>query len=324
MSRRRPRADYYPQRMHAAPPNLVGGLVAGLVCGAAVLAISHYLPRVPVMVPLVIVTLVGLPPVFRGTLRSGVAVDDDGLTEHYPLGWRRRLPWSQVTELGQSPDSATLLAGTRRLTLDAGLCDWRALAERCREQLEPGAGPAPEAASVAPDEVAEWLGLSPGEEFVSRVPARAAVVGSLWLVALVVGLAWPAVHGGHPYWGPLLTIAILSWRPGRWRRSVREARADAQGLRFRVPSGWRDVGWDDLLEVRDNSEPRVVQTRRGEFWLTSDLPGRDRLLAAMRRAIEAREHGAALPRLAASAPDAALSRVTDTPPDAERGLSEVP
>ena len=317
----RPTPTYYPQRIHSWPPHFSRGLAFLLAGMVAALVVSFSLPDAVYLLWLATCLVVGLTALYRGTPRTGIAIDSEGLTECYPLGWRRRLLWSMVTGFDVSPTSATLVAGRRRVTYDSSLCDWRALAERCRAALDPASEPAPEPEPVAPDRVAEWLAMAPGESFITRVSTRARAMLAVSIGLMLAALGWwGAIRGESPL-GLMLLVFFLNLRPGLRRRSVSAVRADGDGLDFRVPSGWRQVAWADLLEVGETSEPTVVQTRQGEFWLPSDLPQRDRLLTALRRALEARARGERLPGRMTDVPEGALSLSRGQVPGEDRGLS---
>ncbi len=277
----------------------------------------------PVFLP--IGTFLLLAAAQRHFVGIGLAIDQRGITEWHELGWRRLCTWSEVTHTEADARHLTLHTARRTIRLDAGLCDWRGAADLCRRYLHlEQAEPPPPAASVDEQQVAGWLGLP--TDGVLRLRVRPVTWSSMLGPALGL-LVFAALLSRHPNarasWYVLPVVWLAScWRPGFRRHWVRQVVADARRLRFRTLRGWREVGWGDLLALATDGTDRIVATRHGEFWLPESLAERERLIKAIEAAIDAQNHGQSLPRLA-EVPDAALSRVTDTPPDAERGLSEV-
>ncbi|MBI5831661.1 MAG: hypothetical protein HZB16_05025 [Armatimonadetes bacterium] len=112
---------------------------------------------------------------------------------------------------------------------------------------------------------------------------------------------------------------VIGGRRHRHRR-VREVRATADGLEAHSGAGWQRYAWGGLKSLRRIGVFWVVTSTDGDLWLPPGLAHRERLLHAIRQAIEARQAGFSLPRMSGEVPAAALSRAALSV-DAERGLS---
>lgn len=268
-------------------------------------------------------TLALLPSVLRGRLRAGVRSDARGLRECYPLGLGRRLDWDALVGVDLREDGATVHGPGRDIELAPPLADWLLLATQCAR----AAGVVDGGAAVLelpPGEVATWLHLPADGELVCRSRHHRLHGWRLlagWTCVSLVGLSLGPVLAL-----PLLLAAVVGWwfggRLGRRRgQRVDEVRATGTELEVHSDTGWHRYAWGGLRQLTTLYEFRVVSTPDGDLWLPPDLTDRDRLLFAMRQAIDARQQGQALPRLTAGVPETALSLARSGTTEADRGLS---
>ena len=271
---------------------------------------------------LVAATYLSFPSLVRGAARAGITTDDEGLTEWYPLFYRRRLRWADITEVVASDFRAVLTHPRGHVVLEPPLADWAQIAGRAQRHLgeEPTAQAHEEdVLALPPEEVATWLGIERDGELrcESRFHRR-------WLWWLVM----PFIAVGVALFTSLFLVVLalvygsgLAAVSGRRRdRRVHEVRATATSLELRSDEGWRTVAWGSIKELRKVGLFQVVHTTDGDLWLPPRLTNAERLLAAIGHAIEARRQGWALPRAAGDVPESALSRA-ELSVDADRGLS---
>lgn len=280
-----------------------------------------YLPKwlqTPYLAVLMVLTMAAL---LRGTPRTGVSVDDEGLTEWFALGLRRRWPWREVERIEEDEDGATLHTARRCLRLDKRLCDWRALLSACRRACARDALPESEAGQVTTaEEVAGWLGIAPGETLVLRTGRYSTedLLGCGFLLLLTVGA------GLATSWGQVWIVPAIYFGAravDRRPRRITQVEAGADGLCLYTRAGAQQVAWAALLGIRSEGAEVCIETDAGDFWVPANLAERGRLLDAVKQAIAARERGQMLPRMAEAVPDTALSLTAAGEAEAERGLS---
>ncbi|MBI5831654.1 MAG: hypothetical protein HZB16_04990 [Armatimonadetes bacterium] len=276
----------------------------------------------PVLVAAMVAAYLAVPSLIRGAARAGITTDDEGVTEWYPLFFRRRVRWADLTMVEASDFRAVLAHPRGRVVLEPPLADWAQLAGRAQRQM--GCEPTIElheddVLTLPPDEVAAWLGIARDGELscVSRFHRR----WVWWLVAplLVIGLMFASSLFFIAFVG--LYASGLAAVTGRRRdRRVHEIRASANSLDVRSDAGWRTLSWGGIKDLTKTGLFWVVHTVDGDVWLPPRLSNVDPLLHAIRGAIEARRQGWALPRAVGDVPESALSRA-ELRVETERGLS---
>jgi hypothetical protein len=117
-----------------------------------------------------------------------------------------------------------------------------------------------------------------------------------------------------------LMAGLVLWAS---RRVIGEVRATPTALEVRTGSRRRRYAWGSLRQLDQREGHWIIQTVDGDLRLPPSMGGKEKLLEAVRNAIEARGRGLALPRLSADVPEAALSRAGAGAVDVERGLSHV-
>jgi len=104
---------------------------------------------------------IALPSIVRGSARAGITTDDEGLTEWYPLFFRRRVRWADITEAQVREHGATLHHPRYQVALAPPLADWAQIAARAQRHL--GQSPTVESheddvLALPPQEVAAYAG----------------------------------------------------------------------------------------------------------------------------------------------------------------------
>ena len=273
-----------------------------------------------------------------GPLTIGVRIDARGLRLVNLFGCGRRLcRWDEVRDVVVDDSGLTLHKVRGEVRLDANLRDFPHLASQCRRAIGREAveeAPREDRADVAAEEVARWLGVSGDgvlecassvfrgiEPFVRFILVPFLLcIPFLAIQILLSGRGWQAFFAGLM---PGL-IPILAWRflsvNSRGRRTSK-VRATPTTLAVRTDAGWRQHAWGSFENLFQVGGLWVATTVDGDVWLPKDLTHLDTLLAAIRKAIDARRDGFALPRMGADVPDAALSRAASAEVTVERGLS---
>jgi hypothetical protein len=268
-----------------------------------------------------ILVLVLMPPVLCGGWDLGWRVTEAGLQQVWWLRRARTVPWRRIQAVRWAGDHADLILDDGTITLDRRWQGWAELAATVEQRL----AHLPEASApdidLPPEQVAEWLGLAPGEVLVCR---RKLPIGVMAFVTLLTLAAMAAAATMRPP-ERLVFLAISSLMllivPAIAQETRRlELRAGPWGLDVRRDKCWRRVAWGSLWSLESRGARCWVETRDGPVSLPVDLTNRDRLVVAIRKAIAAREAGQRLPRSTIDVPDAALSRA-EAQVDAGRGLS---
>ncbi len=269
------------------------------------------------------------PRLMRGSRRSGVSIDDDGLTEHFALSVGRRVAWAEMLDLHLGFDSAWVDTTQGRIDLGPPLTDWSDLAHRVAERL--GRAPIRDGDESADVDVptglvAQWLGVGEQRARVCRSPFWPLA----WLAqaAILVWGAWNLRGGLDWSWmfRPCLALAVIAmaWTQlhAGWRadRRVRRVVATPEALEVELPGARRRYPWGSVRQVARRGLYWVITTSHGDIWLPPLLAGRRPLLRAVANAIDARRQGMALPRMGGDVPAGAISRVA-LELDADRGLS---
>ena len=293
----------------------------------------------------------------RRSIRAGVSVDGGGLTEWYPLGFRRRTRWNRVDAVQATDFGIEILSGKRRVRIGPPLASWRTLAQRAAyetgvltNESSSAATESPSAPvdmAVDPETVAAWLGI-PQDGVLRCRPnftgaAKAAVVSAAIAVFVVELIYWD-----YSLMGVLtsfFTTAVLGGSffffctpLGRW------CFAQLGGVDLNCkPGGIEQIGQDVFYHGEPTARGGYLNTwvhawsgirsvvRRGLFWYVNTTDGgfhipvglsnQDRLLHAIRQAIELRRSRLSLPRMTDNLTDAALSRAAAEPFPQERSLS---
>ncbi|MBI5831655.1 MAG: hypothetical protein HZB16_04995 [Armatimonadetes bacterium] len=273
-----------------------------------------------------------VPSVIRGSLRAGIRADDEGLTECYPLGFRRRVLWADFTSAEVTDHRAVLHHPRGKVVLEPPLADWSRLAERAQRHLGASAPRLADDDVVAlpPEEVALWLGIRHEGALVCTSGFHRWRHWWPWL--LLASLALLRLPEGYLFWSVFMAYMVMPltiaasgaglWSVGGRRRDrrVREVRATPASLDVRSEAGWHTYAWGGLRSVSKRGLFWVVATTDGDLWLPPRLVGGERLLHAIREAIKARRQGFELPRLTGDVPEAALSRA-ELRVETERALS---
>jgi hypothetical protein len=296
--------------------------------------------------PLIIVALIAtfLPAAVRESWRAGVRVDARGLRLCYPFGFGRRLSWGVVEDVSADPQGLTLhLSGGRHRRVIGELGNWLELDGHCRRALgqepRPDLGDGEKVADVPPEEVAKWLRIGPDGALTCTsglyrwLPLT--VPPALLLAAVLPWDKWAAAPKGSTlsYVGGMclmvmmapiaLALSVYTGAAGRRGARLREVRATPTELDVRTDFGWHRYAWGGIHGVVERLGFAQVTTVDGDLWLPFDLTHDDRLLSALRAAIDARRRGMALPPAPAEVSDAALSRAGEAELSVERGLSVV-
>ncbi len=333
---RRWRRNFHPQNEAPGCGRQILGTTVLLVCYVPVLIalLALEAPAWLLFPGVLMAMLAGTAAMLRvmhGSLRTGVSTDSEGFREHFWLGRRRRVRWADITAVEQSDDGAVVRHLGGELKLEPPLADWAQLAAMAQRHLNGERvddEQDDEVRALPPEEVAAWLGIERDGELTDRSRFRAWAKRGLaaWLVALV------ACFQAHLI-GPAVLLEItglvaitasgMQGVLGRRRgasRGISQIRATADCLEVRGTEGWRSYAWGGIKSLRRVGVFWVATTTEGDLWLPPDLRCRERLLAAMRGAIDARRQGFTLPRLTGDVPAAALSPAV-LRVDAERGLS---
>ena len=269
----------------------------------------------PVGLPVVVLLMVAFALLAAAEQAAGPhawRLDEEGLHELGRFGVLRSHPWSTLGEVtaGETTITIETVDGAVALPRDA------AHAELLLRRLQTASEPVDAAAApaVEPEQIAAWLGIGLEGELVlgasrherSLIGFAAMLVGGPVLMLLLAGqLGW------HQWLAVLLGGGVMGL--ALWR-SFAPVRLTPYGI-YR---GRRLVAhWDEVLAPLEEFDSEL-RTTTGSFPL-GDVH-RVRVLRAVRRVVEAREAGAAMPRMD-GIPDTALSPAEDVSVASERGLS---
>lgn len=249
-------------------------------------------------------------------------VDADGLVIRYAVRAPRRLAWADLTAVVQQPGRVLVETAGRSVTIthpDIG-------AELLARWPDTAAGRRSHAARpLPPEQLAEQLGLAPGELFACDRP-RFVRFANHWLTnlagfaLLAAALLRVSVHAAI---GALFLGGLDSLFPRRTGACTRVV-AEANGLTISHRGRPRYLGWGELRGVHAEPQPGFklwhIEHVHGQFEVTSLHTQGERLAEMCRRAIALREEGWQLPATE-EIPEGALSRATGDDSDAERGIS---
>ncbi|MBI2298810.1 MAG: hypothetical protein HYU66_07660 [Armatimonadetes bacterium] len=266
--------------------------------------------------------------------RLGIREDRQGLHELYRFERNKLYPWESV--LGVEERGYTLTIHTSLGDIEAGpdvsnrallaLSVAQRLEERRRAQSEP---------SVTPQQVAEWLGVEPGEQVTA--PARellgSRALDAVWGCCLLLWLPLMLKHLAdgtllRSEWSTLFLIGLIG---GPMLCRPRRIEATPERLRLRRLRGTQQFSWDDLRSIQVRGAGGVwaagwqvlardmTHARDLLFTLPEGSPEAARLAHAIEQALAARQSGEVLPRMN-DVSAAAISPVSASV-SAERGVS---
>lgn len=325
-----------------------------IACGLGKIAPDSYAGPIVLFAIAVSLVLV-LPNAMRGSLLRGLWVDDEGVEEVYLPARRVCYRWRQLTGIQGGENQVTLTFGGRSLRLGPPVSNWGQIAERADSRLN-GDELGNQEPDVPLERVAQWLRVPitghlpchsayhrwhkwPERAFLLLYPLvfvaaeralvaalpftsdpstpRAVVVGQI--VALLMGLL------GLPLGMVALVVAAIRRRAYHLHpeRRIHQIDATPSAIEARSDVGWHAHGWGSLRGIEQRGRFTVVSTTDGDLWLTPDLTHRDRLLDAIRSAIDAHAEGLVLPRPVGHVPETALSPAELSQVGADRGVSRV-
>ncbi len=280
-----------------------------------------------------------LPALVRSR-RVAITADAKGCTEWLWPWRRRRIRWDEVTGVEVSEDSARIVTARGTIEFGPRVNNWLELAERARAATgQPLPSDVPDdTMCIPPEEVADWLGITPDDVLECRSDHFRRQMGLLRAVFLVEAGAMAALGlyawAKHPAIAfavllPALLMAGMGWfMPRLVRRSQAEqqieaVRATADALEVQDARGrWRRFAWGSLRYLIPFGRFQVLSTPEGDVALPPRLTNADRLLGAIEQAIAARRRGLALPRMTGEGvPEGAISRAGAVEAAVERGLS---
>jgi len=277
------------------------------------------------LVAIVALLGVSLRAAARNSWCAGLRLDARGLRACYPLGFGWLYRWDELQDVEIDQMGATVRTRRGDVRLHGNLSDWVHLAGQCRRSLGLPANPDPvpdAAPDLPPAEVARWLGVDIDGTLLCRVDYRWQRGGSILAAALaLVVLAHthvPFVRGELVVLALVFIVGAASFGKGR---QMREIRATPRELDVRTGRGWRKYAWGGLHGLEKRGEVWIAKSVDGDIVLLPQLRNREKVLEAIRNAIDARQRGFALPRMSADVPQAALSRAMAGEASAERGLS---
>ncbi len=253
----------------------------------------------------------------RVAVRRGVGVQPEGLVEGFRRG-RTVTPWTEVYGVERHDSYAVIRLAGRAVRIDDRFGDWRRLADLV-EGYSPAVRGDLRGREVAPEQIAEWLGIPvDGVLFCRLKMGRGCgwallALGLLMLIGCFAGGSSGAVGGLTQV--VVIGLAVLF--------SADQIRADVHGLTCREKGRPQRYAWSEIERVdRSGSNGLVVHTTRGKFTIASAVGNFAALARCLDHVTGARGAGAVLPS-EAPMPEGALSRLTGDVEPADRAISIV-